>query len=412
MIMKSPRKLRGAIDLGTTKVAVLVAEETATGLRVIGVGLAPSDGLRQGVVVDIERAGACVASAVQDAERMAGVSPRVYSVGAAGEHIRSMNSRGVVSVTKVDREIAPTDVARALAAARKFSLPQDREIIHTLPQEFIVDSQRGIRQPAGMFGARLEARVHVVTAARSALDNLAKTLTLAGVELGEIVLEPLASAMAVLTPEERELGALVLDIGGGTTDVLLAAECGVVASGVIGLGGHNITGDVAYGLRTTPREAERLKVAHGCALSTLVSGNDVVEVDAGGERGARRVARQVLSGIIEPRVTELFGIVDQQIESNGLKNAIGAGIVLTGGAAMMPGMPELAEQVFGLRARVGVPTGVEGLADVVAHPRFATGVGLLRALAPAVVFGESAPERSGRIGIGLHQVKRAIASFI
>ena len=204
MIMKNPRKLRGAIDMGTTKVAALVAEETAGGLRVIGVGVAPSSGLRQGVVVDIERAGACVAAAVADAERMAGTSPRIYSVGAAGEHIRSMNSRGVVSVTNAETEIAPDDVARALDAARKFSLPHDREIIHTLPQEFIVDSQRGIRQPAGMFGARLEARVHVVTASRPALDNLAKTLLLAGVEMGDIVLEPLASATAVLTVDERE----------------------------------------------------------------------------------------------------------------------------------------------------------------------------------------------------------------
>ena len=412
MIMKNPRKLRGAIDMGTTKVVALVAEETAGALRVVGVGVAPSNGLRQGVVVDIERAGACVASAVADAERMAGTSPRIYSVGAAGEHIRSMNSRGVVSITNADREIAPEDVARALDAARKFSLPHDREIIHTLPQEFIVDSQRGIRQPAGMFGARLEARVHVVTASRPALDNLAKTLTLAGVELGEIVLEPLASATAVLTAEERELGAMVLDIGGGTTDVLLVSECGVLASGVIGLGGHNITGDVAYGLRTSAREAERLKVEHGCALSTMVSGTESVEVNEVAGKGSRRVARQVLSGIIEPRVAELFGLIDQQIEANGLKGVLGAGVVLTGGTAMLHGIRELAEQVFGLRARVGTPRGLDGLSEVVAHPRFATGAGLLRALAPAVVVGDAAPERSGRFALGFHQVRRAIASFI
>ena len=412
MIMKNQRRLRGAIDMGTTKVAALVAEEVGGSLRVIGVGVAASEGLRQGVVVDIEAAASSVVQAIAAAERMAGVSARAYNVGAAGEHIRSMNSRGVVSVTNVESEITPGDVVRACEAARKFSLPQDREIIHTLPQEFIVDSQRGIRQPAGMFGARLEARVHVVTASRAALDNLAKTLTLAGVELGEIVLEPLASGTAVLTEDEREHGAVVLDIGGGTTDVLVVADGGVVASGVIGLGGHNITGDVAYGLRTSAREAERVKVEHGCALSTLVGGAEVVEVSMMAGRGPRRVARQVLSGIIEPRVTELFGLIEQQIASNGLKRALRAGVVLTGGTAMLKGMSELAEQVFELPARVGSPAGLEGLSEVVAHPRFATGVGLLRATAPAVTLGDEAPARGGRLAIGLHQVRRAIASFI
>lgn len=411
MIMKSPRKLIGAIDMGTTKIAALVAEESASGLRVIGVGVAPSEGLRQGVVVDIERARERLVEAVRDAEKMAAVAARRYNVGAAGEHVRSMNSRGVVSVTGADNEIGHEDVARSLEVAQKFSLPPDREIIHTLPQEFIVDRQRGIRQPAGMYGARLEARVHVVTASRPALDNIAKTLMLAGVELGEIVLEPLASATAVLSADEHESGAMVLDIGGGTTDVLLVADGGVIASGVIGLGGHNVTADIAYGLRTSPREAERLKVEHGCAVSTLVPGNAVVDVSMVGGRGPRRVARQVLSGIIEPRLTELFGLIDQQISSNGLKRTLGGGVVLTGGAAMMEGMRELAEQVFDLPARIGTPAGVGGLSDVVAHPRFATSVGLLRTLTP-VAPAAQAPERAGRFALGLHQVRRAIASLI
>jgi cell division protein FtsA len=411
MIMKNGRRLRGAIDMGTTKVAALIAEETATGLRVIGVGLAASEGLRQGVVTDIERAAECVVKAVGDATRMAGAAPKAYNVGSAGEHIRSMNSRGVVAVTRADVEISPQDVTRALDAARKFSLPQDREIIHTLPQEFIVDSQRGIRQPAGMFGARLEARVHVVTASRPALDNLAKTLTLAGVELEEIVLEPLASATAVLSEEERDAGAVVLDIGGGTTDVLVVADGSVVASGVIGLGGNNITNDVAYGLRTSPREAERLKVKHGCAVSTRVSESDVVQV-AGAPGKPRRVTRQVLSGIIEPRVTELFTLIDKQISSNGMKRSLSAGVILTGGTSLLDGITELAEQVFDLPVRVGRPAGMEGLSEVVADPRFATGVGLLRATAPAVAAGESVPERAGRFALGLHQFKRAIASLI
>jgi cell division protein FtsA len=262
-----------------------------------------------------------------------------------------------------------------------------------------------------MYGARLEARVHVVTASRPALDNLAKTLMLAGVELGEIVLEPLASATAVLHSEEREAGVMVLDIGGGTTDVLLAVDGGVIASGVIGLGGHNVTADIAYGLRTSPREAERLKVEHGCAVSTLVPGTAAVEVAMIAGRGPRRVARQVLSGIIEPRLSELFGLIDQQISGNGLKQSLRGGVVLTGGASMMEGMRELAEQVFDLPARIGTPVGVGGLSEVVAHPRFATSVGLLHSLAP-VASGGVAPERAGRFALGLHQVKRAIASFI
>lgn len=411
MIMKNQRRLRGAIDMGTTKVAALIAEETGSGMRVIGVGLSASDGLRQGVVTDIERAAECVMKAIGDAEKMAGAAPKSYNVGSAGEHIRSMNSRGVVSVMKPDAEISSLDVTRALEAARKFSLPQDREIIHTLPQEFIVDSQRGIRQPAGMFGARLEARVHVVTASRPALDNLAKTLTLAGIELGEIVLEPLASATAVLTEEERDAGAVVLDIGGGTTDVLVVADGSVVASGVIGLGGNNITSDVAYGLRTSPREAERIKVAHGCAISTRVSESDVVQVASVAGR-PRRVTRQVLSGIIEPRVSELFALIDKQISSNGIKRSLSAGVVLTGGSSLLEGINELAEQIFDLPVRIGRPEGLEGLSEVVADPRFATGVGLLRATAPAVAAGDLVPERAGRFALGLHQFKRAIASLI
>ena len=410
--MKSATKLCGAIDLGTTKVAALVAEDTGGRMRVVGAGLAPSEGMRQGVVVDIERASVCVARAVAEAERMAGAAPRTYHVGAAGEHVRSMNSRGVVSVGSIEREIAADDVARALEAARKFSLPQDREIIHTLPQEFIVDSQRGIRQPAGMFGARLEARVHIVTASRPALDNVEKTLQLAGVVLGEFVLVPLASATAVLTPDEREHGAIVLDVGGGTTDVLVVVDGGVLASGVIGLGGHNITSDVAYGLRTSPREAERLKVEHGAALSTLVGGDEVVAVSMVAGRGPRRVAKTVLSGIIEPRVSELFGLIEQQLAASGLKGSLRAGVVLTGGSAMLHGIRELAEQVFDLPTRIASPSGLDGLSEVVAHPRFSTAVGLLRALEPAVMPGERAPERGGRFAFGMYQFKRAIASFI
>jgi cell division protein FtsA len=410
--MKPKTDLRAGIDMGTTKVSALIAEVNRGVVRVVGVGTAPSEGLKQGVVVDIDRAAAAVVSAVTEAEQMAGFSVKRFNVGAAGEHIRSMNSRGVVAIPSLDEEITPADVARAIEASRKFSLPSDREIIHTLPQEYIVDSQRGIRQPAGMYGARLEARVHVVTASRPALDNVAKVLSLAGVELGDIVLEPLASSHAVLTPDEREMGVMVLDIGGGTTDVMLYTDGGVVASGVIGIGGNNITSDVAYGLRTSQRHAEDIKIRHGCASSCMVDGNETIEVNTIGFRGNRRLAKALLAGIIEPRVTELFSLINEQIAGNGLKKSLGAGVVLTGGTAMLRGARELAEQVFDLPVRVGGPLGVEGLTEVVSHPRFATGVGLLYAESEASISAEIRGISTRRFMQSFSQLKRAIASFI
>jgi len=410
--MKPRTNLRAGIDMGTTKVSALIAEVQRNSIRVIGVGTAPSEGLKQGVVVDIERAAASVVSAVTEAEQMAGTTVKTFSVGAAGEHIRSMNSRGVVAIPSLDEEITTADVARAVEASRKFSLPEEREIIHTLPQEYIVDSQRGIRQPAGMYGARLEARVHIVTGSRPALDNVAKVLSLSGVELGDIVLEPLASSHAVLTGDEREMGVMMLDIGGGTTDVMLYADGGVVASGVIGIGGNNITSDVAYGLRTSLRHAEDIKIRHGCASSCMVDGNETIEVNTIGFRGNRRLAKALLAGIIEPRVSELFTLINGQIAGNGLKKSLGAGVVLTGGTAMLRGARELAEQVFDLPVRIGTPLGVEGLAEVVSHPRFATGVGLLRAESEAFVTVENRGISTRRFKQSFSQLKRAIASFI
>jgi cell division protein FtsA len=399
--------------MGTTKVSAMIAEYDARGVpRVIGVGTAPSRGLKQGVVVDIESAAESVRDAVTEARQMAGASPRYYSVGVAGEHIRSMNSRGVVAIPSLDEEISGDDVERALDASRKFSLPYDREIIHTLPQEYIVDSQRGIRQPAGMYGARLEARVHVVTASRPALDNVAKALELAGASMGEVVVEPLASSHAVLTADEREMGVLLLDIGGGTTDVMLYSDGGVVASGVIGLGGNNVTSDVAYGLRTSQQHAEQIKIRHGCASSCLVDGNETIEVSTIGFRGNRRLAKALLAGIIEPRMTELFSLINDQIAENGLKRLLGAGVVVTGGTAMLKGARELAEQVFDLPVRVGSPLGVDGLSDVVGHPRFATGVGLLLVEGEVSASVEAKGPGTRRLKQSFNQLKRAIASFI
>ena len=380
--------------------------------RIIGVGTAVAEGLNQGVVVDIERTAAAVKRAVDGAEQMAGLSLRRYNVGIAGEHIRSMNSRGVVAIPSLETEIGEDDVARALDAARKFSLPSDREIIHTLPQEYIVDSQRGIRHPAGMYGSRLEARVHVVTASRPALDNVAKVMRLAGVDIGEMVVEPLASSYAAVTPDERQIGVMLLDIGGGTTDAMLFVDGGAVASGVIGLGGQNITNDIAYGLRTSQQYAEEIKISHGCAMATMIDGDDAIDVPTIGFGGSRRVPRHLLSGIIEPRVTELFSLVNVQITENKLKKSLGAGLVLTGGSAMLAGMKELAEQVFDLPVRVGYPRATAGLAEVVNHPKFSTGVGLLYPDAQAQSRSLNGVTGTQRLRYSFHQLKQAIASFI
>jgi len=398
--------------MGTTKVCALIAEAQGPAMRIIGVGTAPAEGLKQGVVVDIERAAGSALRAVREAENMAGLSAKKFNVGVAGEHIRSMNSRGVVAVPSIEEEIGEDDVHRAITASRKFSLPYDREIIHTLPQEYIVDNQRGIRHPAGMYGARLEARVHVVTASRPALDNVTKSLELAGVESNEIVLEPLASSRSVLTADERELGVMVLDVGGGTTDVMVVVDGGVVASGVIGIGGNHVTSDIAYGLRTSQAHAEEIKVQHGCALSSLVEDGDSIEVTTVGFQGSRRLARHLLAGIIEPRVTELLSLINTQITENGTKESLGAGVVLTGGTSMLRGIRELAEQVFDLPVRVGKPLAVEGLAEVVHHPRFATGVGLLYDYGESSAGGATRESSAKRLMSSFTQLKRAIASFI
>ncbi|MEJ2721326.1 MAG: cell division protein FtsA [bacterium] len=375
--MRTDENIVGSIDMGTTKVSAILGERKGRGVRVIGIGNAPAEGLKQGVVVDIDRAARSVRSAVDQAERMAGVVLRTYNVGVAGEHIRSMNSRGVVGIPNSDHEITREDVIRTLNAGRSFALPSDREILHTLPQQYIVDDQAGIQEPCGMYGSRLEARVHVVTASRHALDNIAKTLDNSRLEIGELVLEPLASSHAVLTDDEREIGVMMIDIGGGTTDVIIHHDGGVLASGVIGIGGNNITADVAYGLRTAMKSAEAIKIEHGCALSAMVDDSEKIEVPGIGFRETKQLGKQFLSAIIEPRVTELFSLVNDQINKNDFKRAMGAGVVITGGSSMLCGARELAEQIFDVPVRVGTPIAVDGLTEVVGHPKYATGVGLL-----------------------------------
>jgi cell division protein FtsA len=410
--VKNGGRIVGGIDVGTTKVSAIIGERRGAGVRIIGIGTAPSQGLKQGVIVDIDKASQSIGRAVREATRMAGTSVRRYNVGVAGEHILSMNSRGVVGVGGPNGEITREDVARSLDAAAAFSLPASREILHALPQQYVIDNQQGIRDPVGMYGTRLEARVHVVTALRSALDNIARALENCHLEIDELILEPLASSRAALTAEEREIGVMLLDIGGGTTDVIIHRDVGVVASGIIGIGGNNVTSDVAYGLRTAVKNAETIKIEHGCALTSMVSHRDQIHVPGIGFREERKIAKHFLAGIIEPRVTELFSLVNDQIATSGCKRTLGAGVVLTGGSSMLSGIRELAEQVFDLPVRVGGPLGVEGLSEVIGHPRYATGVGLL------LYGGASSMGRLDRFSAAawwkqsFGQLRKAIASFI
>jgi len=371
-------RIYAGLDIGTTKITAIVAEpeEDGEGIRIVGVGTAPSDGLKRGVVVNLEKTTRSIQYAVQEAERMSGRTIRSVFAGIAGEHIRGINSRGVIAVSRKDAEIRPNDLERVIEAAKAVAIPTDREILHVLPQEFIVDDQDGIRDPVGMSGVRLEAEVHIITGAASACRNVIRAAERAGLEVEELVLEPLASADAVLTQDERDLGVALFDIGGGTTDVAIFYEGSVRHTAVIGLGGSNVTNDLAIGLRTPVERAEQLKLQSGCALTSMVRPEEVVQVPSVGGRQDREVSRHMLAMMIEPRIEEIFELGKKEIRKNHISDLLGAGVVLTGGASSLEGMPELAEQVFDLPVRRGFPMGITGLTEAVCDPRFATGVGL------------------------------------
>jgi cell division protein FtsA len=373
---KAPELIVG-LDVGTTKICAVIGEPRPGGsLDIIGVGNAPSRGLRRGVVVNIDSTVEAIKQAIAEAEQMAGAEvSRVYA-GVAGGHIRSLNSRGVVAVSGREREVSPVDVERAVDAARAINVSQDREIIHVLPQTFMVDDADGVREPLGMSGVRLEVEVHIVTAAVTSVQNVVRSVNRAGLAVQDIVLEPIASAEAVLCPDEKELGVVLIDIGGGTTDMALFRDGAVWHTAVLPLGGDHITNDVAVGLRTPMADAEALKKGYGCALTSLVPAEETVDVPSVGGRKPRQLSRQVLSEIIQPRVEEIFTLVVRELARAGFPDAATAGVVVTGGSSIMEGVPELAEAVFDLPVRRGVPDEVGGLADVVRSPIYATGVGL------------------------------------
>ena len=367
------------LDIGTTKICCIVGEVVheggMTGIDIVGIGVQPSRGLRKGVVINIDATVASIRRAVEEAELMAGCEISSVYAGIAGGHIRGFNSQGVVAIK--DKEVRQSDIDRVLDAARAINIPQDREILHVLPQEYIIDEQDGIREPLGMSGVRLEAKVHIVSAAVSSAQNIIKCCAKTGLTVADIVLEPLASAEAVLADEEKELGVALVDIGGGTTDVAIFANGAIQHTSVIPLGGNHLTNDIAVGLRTPMHEAEKIKVRYGSAMSAMLDKDETIEVPSVGGRAPRVLSRRILCEIVEPRVEELFQLVQREIQKAGQEDLLASGVVLTGGSTLLHGMPELAEEVLGLPVRRGLPRGIGGLTDVVGSPQHATAVGLL-----------------------------------
>ena len=376
MPKKTEQRLLVGLDIGTSKVVAIVGELQDDGaLEVIGFGMHPSRGLKKGVVVNIESTVNSIQRAVEEAELKAGCEiPAVYT-GIAGSHVRSLNSHGIVAIR--DREVARSDVDRVIDAARAVAIPADQKILHVLPQEYIIDGQEGIREPIGMSGVRLEARVHMVTGAASAAQNIVKCVQRCGLEVEDIVLEQLASSHAVLAEDEKELGVCLVDIGGGTTDIAVFNAGAIRHTSVIPIAGDQVTNDIAMSLRTPTQFAEEIKVKYACALSQLAAMDETIEVPSVGDRPPRRLARQTLAEVVEPRYEELFGLIRDELRRSGFEDMVAAGVVLTGGSAKMEGAVELAEEVFHMPVRLGVPQHVRGLGDVVRNPIHATGVGLL-----------------------------------
>ncbi len=370
--------IRVGLDIGTTKIAAVIARIEEDGApTVIGVGASPCEGLKRGVVVDLEKTVHAINKAVTDAEHMADVEVKEAYVGIAGDHIKSLNSRGVIAVSRADNTITDKDIERVIDAAKAIRLPDEREIIHVIPQGFIVDNQDGIKNPLDISGVRLEAEVHIVTGAISSIQNVIKCVNRANIQVKDMVLQPLASSFAVLTRDEKELGCAVMDIGGGTTDLALFQDDAIRYTSIIGLGGKNVTSDIAIGLRTPIDQAEAIKVNHGYALRSMAPKNATIEVPGPGSRDPRPVSLDILGSIIEPRMEELFTLAKYEIEKSDYAGLLGGGIVLTGGASLLRGSAELAEQVFDLPVKLCYPKGFNGLTDIIDNPAYATVLGLI-----------------------------------
>jgi cell division protein FtsA len=364
------------LDIGTSKVVAIVGEvNDEGGLNIVGIGRHKSRGLKKGTVVNIESTVQSIQRAVEEAELMAGCQIHSVYAGIAGSHIRSMNSHGIVAIR--DKEVYPADIERVIDAAQAVAIPADQRVLHILPQEYIIDSQEGVKEPLGMSGVRLEAKVHLVTCATNAVQNIEKCIKRCGLETEEIILEQLASSYAVLTEDEKELGVCLIDIGGGTTDIAIFTEGAIRHTGVIPIAGDQVTNDIAMALRTPTENAEEIKTKYACALAQLASPDEMIKVPGVGDRPARELSRHALANVVEPRYDELFNLILAEIRRSGYEDMLAAGLVLTGGTSKMEGVIELAEEIFHMPVRIGTPNDVSGLVDIVRNPIYSTGVGLL-----------------------------------
>jgi cell division protein FtsA len=363
------------LDIGTTKTTAIVGEVTDTGINIIGIGNSPAKELRKGVVVNIENTVEAIKKAVDDAEHMSGCRINSAYVGIAGSHIKGQNSLGIVAIK--GREVGEEDVQRAIEASKAIAIPVDREILHTLPQSFVVDGQEGIRDPVGMSGVRLEAKVHIVTGAAASIQNIVKSVNRVGLDIDDIVLEQLAASESVLSSDERDLGVALIDIGGSNTGIAIFSEGSIKHTSILPVGGNYLTSDIATGLRTPFNEAELIKIKYGCALTSMIPKEETIEVPSVGGREAREVSRQILGRIIEPRMEEILNMTSKEIVRSGFEDLLAAGVVLTGGTSLLVGINELAEHIYDMPVRNGSPAGVGGLSDVVSSPAYATGVGLI-----------------------------------
>ena len=376
MANDSAGKMIVGLDIGTSKVVAIVGEITEAGdLEIVGLGSHPSRGLKKGVVVDIESTVQSIQRAVEEAELMAGCQIHSVYAGIAGSHIRSLNSHGIVAIK--DKEVTSADVERVIDAAKAVAIPADQKILHILPQEYVIDTQEGIKEPYGMSGVRLEAKVHLVTGAVNAAQNIEKCIRRCGLEVEDIILEQLASSYAVLTDDERELGVCIVDMGGGTSDIAIFTEGSIRYTGVIPIAGDQVTNDIAMAFRTPTQHADEIKIKYACALAQLARADETIKVPSVGDRPARDLSRQALAEVVEPRYDELFTLVQAEIRRSGYEPLLAAGIVLTGGTAKMEGVVELAEEIFHMPVRLGSPNNVGGLNDIVRNPIYSTGVGLL-----------------------------------